>query len=94
MANFFSGKQVYAQSWNVVGTRKFTEEEINAVERATIVPSTYGASVCFFMNGGGRIYTPLSNDAKATVGENIDLSKAKIITLERQGDGQIDRIRA
>lgn len=39
--------------WTVTNSRPFSIEEIAAVDRAEVVASQYGNSVCFFMKGGG-----------------------------------------
>lgn len=92
--NIFSGLQVYGGSWNVVAdkTRGFNEEEIALIERAEVVPSEYGNSVCFFMKAGGQSYIPLSRDSQLTVGDSVDITKAKLLTLHRDGSEDITRI--
>ena len=91
MGNFFSSKQVYGPKWQLVNSRSFTDEEINMVEEATVVPSEYGLSICFHMKAGGSIYTPVSRDSNVSAGETINLESAKILTLEREGES-IERI--
>ena len=78
--------------WTVKETRPFNAEEIAAVARAEVVPSQYGNSVCFFMNGGGQTYIPLSKQSKLTVGDELDLRTAKILTLSKKGKDDITRI--
>lgn len=90
--NIFEGRTVYGGSWNVVDSRSFDAEEIAAVSKAEVVSSQYGNSVCFFMKGGGQVYIPLSNQSSLTVGDTVDMSKAKILTLHRDGDEDIARI--
>lgn len=90
--NIFSTLRTYAGKWNVKSSRAFTQEEIQAVESATVVPSQYGNSVCFMMVGGGQTYIPLANDATVGVGESIDLAKAKLLTLEKGGESDINRV--
>ena len=92
--NIFAGLQVYGGSWNVVNSRGFEAEEIAAVNKAEVVSSEYGNSVCFFMKGGGQTYIPLSNQSNLGVGDSVDLSKAKILTLHRDGNDDITRIDA
>ena len=92
--NIFAGLQVYGGSWNVVNSRSFEAEEIAAVKNAEVVSSEYGLSVCFFMNGGGQTYIPLSNQSSLGVGDSVDLTKAKILTLHRDGNDDITRIDA
>ena len=92
--NIFSALKVYAGKWNVKDSRDFTQEEINAIDTATVVDSQYGMSVCFFMSGGGQTYIPLSNDSNKSVGDTIDLKTAKLLTLGRQGESDIFRVKA
>ena len=94
MENVFGGLQVYGGNWEVVSSRNFNDEEKAAVLRAEVVPSQYGNSVCFFMRGGGQTYIPLSNTSTLTPGDSVDLSKAKLLTLHRDGQGNINRIEA
>lgn len=90
--NIFAGLQVYGGKWNVTSERNFDAEEIAAVKKAEVVASEYGNSVCFFMHGGGQTYIPLSNQSSLGVGDTVDLSKAKILTLHRDGSDDITRI--
>lgn len=86
--------QVYGGNWNVKSTRSFEAEEINAVNKAEVVASEYGKSVCFFMKSGGKTYIPLSNQSTLSVGDSVDMAKAQILTLERDGNADITRIQA
>ena len=92
--NIFDGLQVYGGKWNVTSERNFDAEEIAAVKKAEVVASEYGNSVCFFMHGGGQTYIPLSNQSNLGVGDTVDLTKAKILTLHRDGNADITRIDA
>lgn len=92
--NIFNALKVYAGKWNVKETRDFTQEEMNAVDTATVVDSQYGMSVCFFMESGGQTFIPLSNDSSKSVGDTIDLATAKLLTLGRQGEADIFRVKA
>ena len=90
--NIFSSLKTYAEKWSVKNSRNFTQEEIDAVDRASVVDSNYGSSVCFFMKGGGQTFIPLSNNSSLGVGDNVDLSKASLLTLERKGEADIYRV--
>ena len=83
--NIFETLRTYAGKWNLKSTRRFEDKEINAVSKAEVVSSAYGNSVCFFMKSGGNKYIALSNDATVSVGDLIDLNKAQLLTLEREG---------
>lgn len=91
--NIFGTLRTYAGKWSLKSSRKFEDEEINAVSSAEVVPSYYGNSVCFFMKSGGKKYIALSNDATVGVGDLVDLSKAELIILEKQGESDILRVK-
>ena len=92
--NIFAGLQVYGGKWAVVEdkTRGFSDEEKAMISRAEVVPSEYGNSVCFFMKSGGQTYIPLSNQSTLGVGDTVDINKAKLLTLHRDGSDDITRI--
>jgi hypothetical protein len=90
--NIFSNLQVYAGKWAEKSRRNFSQEEINAVDNTVVVSSNYGLSVCFFMKSGGQTFIPLSNDATVGLGESVDLQKASLITLSKQGESDIIRV--
>jgi hypothetical protein len=90
--NIFSSLRVYAGKWNVKETKKFSEEEIALVDRAEVVDSQYGQSVCFFMKSGGMTYIPLDQNSSRTTGDTVDLSKASLVTLSKQGEADIYRV--
>ena len=90
--NIFSKLRQYAGKWSVSDSRNFTQEEIAVVERNEIVASQYGNSVCFHMVGGGMTFIPLSTNSTKGVGENIDLTKAKLLTLSKSGEDDILKV--
>lgn len=92
--NIFATLKSYANSFKPVGEpRHFSQEEIDLVNNAKVVLSQYGLSVCFFMVDGCQKYIPLSRDSVASEGDRVDLTKAKILTLKKEGtDEKIDRI--
>lgn len=90
--SIFSGKTVYGENWTVVGTRKFTANELKEVKAAYVVDSQYGASACFTLINGGNVYIPMANDSSSTIGDSLQLSDCEIVTLTRQGT-TIERIR-
>lgn len=94
MANIFSSLRVYASKWNLKSSRAFSPEEVAAVSSAVVVASQYGNSVCFTMVSGGQTFIPLSNDSVKAVGDSIDLTAAKLLTLEKSGESDIFRIEA
>ena len=94
MENVFGGSlQVYGENWQKVNERAFNQDEINAVRSNSVVNSQYGKSVCFFLKGGGQSYIPVSKQgADPALGSSIDLTTAKLVTLHREGDGDILRV--
>lgn len=91
--NLFSNLKVYGGKWAEKSSRRFSQEELALVTKAQVVESQYGNSCCFFMTNGTTMYVPMSNDAKSEVGDIIDLKEAEIVTLERNGGVDIQRIR-
>ena len=92
--NIFNSLRKYAGKWEVVSSRNFSAEEQQEVHSARVVPSQYGNSVCFMMVGGSQTFIPLSQNSSKTVGETIDLSKAKLLTLSKEGEADIYRVEA
>ena len=91
--NIFSALRVYSGKWSEKAKRAFTSDEISAVEKATVVDSQYGQSVCFLMVRGGMTYIPLDQNSSKATGEEVDLSKAELVTLSKQGEADIYRVR-
>lgn len=90
--NIFNAIKVYSGKWQVKDTRNFTQEEIDAVQSASVVDSQYGLSVCFILRSGGQSFIPLDQYSCKAVGDPVDLSKAQLITLGREGDDDIMRV--
>lgn len=90
--NIFASLQVYAGKWSVKSSRAFNADEVSAVKQAVVVPSQYGNSVMFTLIAGGQTYIPLSTDSELTVGEFVDLEKAKLLTLSKDGEADILRV--
>jgi hypothetical protein len=83
---------IYAGKWAEKSCRNFTAEEVAEVTKAVVTSSDYGNSVCFYLKSGGLGYIPLSNTSTKGVGEEVDLTEAKIITLSKPGEADITRI--
>ena len=94
MANIFSSLRMYAGKWNLKSSRAFSPEEIAAVASAVVVASQYGNSVCFSMVKGGQTFIPLSQNSMKSVGDSIDLTSARLLTLEKSGESDIFRVEA
>ena len=90
--NLFETLTKYGEKWQVRESRQFTAEEINAISRNTIVSSEFGLSVCFYLKSGGCSFIPLSNTSKKGIGESIDMTTAKVLTLGREGEKDIHRV--
>ena len=90
--NIFNSLRVYAGKWAVVDSKDFSKEEIDMVDHAEVVDSQYGNSVCFFMKAGGQTFIPLSTNSTLSVGDAVDLTKAKLLELHRDGDANIYRV--
>lgn len=90
--NIFNAIKVYAGKWQVKDSRAFSQEEIDAVAKASVVDSQYGLSVCFFLKSGGQSFIPLSSTSSLNVGDAVNLSTAKLLTLSREGDNDIMRV--
>ena len=92
--NIFNSLRVYAVKWAVKASRAFSNDEIEAVDHATVVDSQYGSSVCFFMKAGGQTFIPLSTNSSLAIGDDVNLANAKLLTLGREGDADIYRVEA
>lgn len=90
--NIFAGLQKYATKFQVKDSRVFNQEELNEVVSAKVVASQYGMSVCFFMTDGCQKYIPVSRDSVVSVGDVVDVTKAKVLTLGKDGGDDIVRI--
>ena len=92
MANIFDSLQTYGGSYSVDERREFTTAEKSMVSSAKVVLSQYGLSVCFFMMNGGQTYIPVSRDSSASEGDSVDLEKARLLTLSKDGQDKITRV--
>ena len=93
MANIFLSLTQYGGSWKVTSERKFTAEEIASSKDAEVVESEYGLSMQVTLNNGNRVFIPLSNDAASSLGDKVDLTTADLLTLEKDGEEPILRVR-
>ena len=91
--NIFAALRIYAGKWSEKNVRNFSDEEVAAVEVAKVVESQYGFSVCFMMKAGGQTYVPLDQNSSLGVGDSVDLTKAQLVTLQKQGEEDIYRVR-
>lgn len=92
MTNIFETLKSYAAQYSVDDRRDFTDAEVVMVNSAKVVNSQFGQSVCFFMKDGGQKYIPLSRDSVASEGDTVDIRKAHVLTLSKDGQDKITRI--
>ncbi len=78
--------------WTVTARRKLYQDEIAAVQRTEVVSSKYGLSVCFYLKTGKPTYLPLCSNSTLEIGDYVDLEKANILTLSREGEKDIYRV--
>ena len=91
--NIFNGLKKYADKWEVKDERPFTQEEIAAVDSAVVVSCQDSYSVQFTLVSGGFTFIPLDHNSELCEGELVDLTKAKVVTLSKHGEGDIYRIK-
>lgn len=81
-------------SWTKTAEREFNQAELDRIASATVVEGQFRPSVCFTMKAGGKSYMGLSPYSKLAVGDTVDLSKAKIVTLSKPGEKDIRKLEA
>lgn len=92
--SIFSNCTSYAGSWEVKSVGAIPEEDKKAIQSAHVVNSQYGLSVCFMMKAGNRFYIPVDEqNSTCEEGDAVDLDKAKIVMLGKQGEADIQRVR-
>ena len=100
MENIFANLKVYgAGKWKEASVRKFNDVELKGIQSAHVEQKDFAdgnsaVSVCFSMVGGSRYYIKLDTErSNVGVGEVIDVSKAEIVTLTKEGEQPIQRVR-
>lgn len=89
----FTGRQVYAQKWTVKSVDAISEEDAAMFLTTRVVPSEYGLSMEFTMRNGGLIFIPVDTESVTTVGSTYTCDQLEVVTLQRLGDEDIQRIR-
>lgn len=85
---------VSSSVWKIIEERYFTQEEIDAVSQVIVVASKYGNSVEFTMKSTGKpCYIPLDKSSNIAIGEAVDMKQAKLLTLEKEGESDIVRVK-
>lgn len=104
MLNIFASLKVYAGKWTpkqnmvdengrpVSNPRNLSAEEIATIASAIVVPSQYGNSVQFTRIDGGMQFIPLDKESTLGIGDTVDITKAKLLTLCKQGEDDIVRV--
>lgn len=90
--NIFDVLPSYRGQWKLKSERLFNEEELKNIESTVVIAGDYGNSVEFKAPNGLKYYIPLAEDATIGLGESLDFSRAKLLTLERPGDDDIYRV--
>ena len=105
MLNIFASLKVYSSKWTikqnmvdengypVPNPRSFSDEEIATIASAIVVPSQYGNSVQFTRVGGGMQFIPLDKESTLGIGDTVDVTKAKLLTLCKIGEDEDDIVR-
>ena len=65
--------------------RVLSKKELEVVNRAKVVQGQYTKLVCFYMNDGSQKYIPLSKQSDLSIGDEVDLNKAKLIEFDDEG---------
>ena len=92
--NVFQVLRRYATKWQEKEVRNFSGEEIRDILSAEVVDSQYGYSVCFMMRTGGKTYIPLDESSTLSTGAKVDVHTALLVTLTKEGEDDIYRVRA
>ena len=91
--SLFQDIKTYATGWAVKATSKMSASDVSAVEKAVVVDSKFGKSVCFYLKAGGQAYYPVAQDSQLSVGQTVDLNAVEVLTLEKSGEKDIIRIK-
>lgn len=78
--------------WTVVENRVFNAEELAQISSAVIAKGDYGYSAKINFIDGGYTYIPLSNASRGNLGEAMDVTKARLLTLSKKGCKDIYRV--
>jgi hypothetical protein len=94
----FSNVHEYLGKWQVKSVEDITAEERERVLSATVVNNVNydGLSVCFLMKSGRSAYIPIDEVGSKPglqAGDTVDLTTSKNVTLCRDGDADITRVR-
>lgn len=79
--------------WKKRTERSLIKEETCRVIQTEVVESTYGKNVRFYLNDGNISEIPLLDPNAMSIGEVVDMSKAKLIALCKDGEADIFRVK-
>ena len=65
--------------------RVLSKKELEVVNRAKVIQGQYTKLVCFYMNNGCQKYIPLCRQSPLSIGDEVDLNKAKLIEFDDEG---------
>ena len=65
--------------------RLFSKKELEIVIRAKVVQGQYTKLVCIYKNDGCQIYIPLCKQSHLSIGDEVDMNKARLIEFNDEG---------
>lgn len=80
----FEGSIYSPEGWILSGSRPFSNNEIEAISEAIVIPSPNGRTIRFSMKSGGVTFIPLNPGSLIGVGESVNLNEAMLETLKRE----------
>ena len=83
--NFLDIVKIYKSEWQEVSKRKLEEAECSSIEKAFVVASKWGKSVCFMIPGKGKAFIPLEPIANVSLGDDIDVRTIELVSLKYIG---------
>jgi len=89
--SIFSNKiTTYNGSWTALeGTQKLSAQEVSSVDKAEVVESKFGLSICFHLKSGQLRFIPITRDSQLAEGEVVNPADVEITTLQRVGSEDI-----
>ncbi len=92
--NLLNSLRVFGKdSWSLKSSSKLPADFLAKVDHATVVDSKFGASVCFFLKGGGFNYIPVANDSTLGIGDTVELTSVDLLVLQKADTDDILRIK-
>lgn len=91
--SIFSGLKSYAGKYIVKSVEAMSEEDKALVREAVVMTSQFGLSCCFMMKAGNMHFIPMEKDAPVDPGLVLDLNHLRLVTLSKDGEADIVRVR-